>query len=58
MKHKAKTNGKAPIALAALRRAAKKAVELARQTGTPAYVLANGKIVDVAKPGRKNRTGA
>jgi hypothetical protein len=41
-------------ALKALRRAAKKAIELARLTGTPAYVLENGRIVDIAK--RKRRT--
>jgi hypothetical protein len=39
-----------PPALIALRRAAKKAVELARRMGTPAYVLENGKIVDIARP--------
>ena len=44
-----------PPALKALRRAAKKAVELARLTGTPAYVLENGRIVDIAKRKRKTR---
>jgi hypothetical protein len=39
----------------ALRRAAKKAVELARQTGTPAYVLENGKIVNIARQPSKPR---
>jgi hypothetical protein len=39
---------KKPAALAALERAAKKAVELARRTGTPAYVMENGKIINVA----------
>jgi len=43
-------------ALAALRRAARKAVELARRTGTPAYVVENGRIVDLAKRGRTNRS--
>ena len=38
-----------PVALAALRRAAKSALELARRTGTPAYVLVDGKIVDLAE---------
>lgn len=33
----------------ALKRAARNAVELARRTGTPAYVLINGRIVDIAK---------
>ena len=41
-------------ALNALRRAAKTAVELARATGTPAYVMENGKIVDATK--RKGRS--
>jgi hypothetical protein len=47
--------GKAPPALKALRRAAKNAVELARRTGTAAYVMENGRIIDAAKPIRKNR---
>jgi hypothetical protein len=33
----------------ALRRAAKRALELGRQTGTPVYVIKRGKIVDIAK---------
>ena len=37
----------APVAL---RRAARQAVELARRTGTPAWVLKDGKLVDAAKP--------
>jgi diaminopimelate decarboxylase len=41
--------------LRALRRAAKKAVEFARQTGTPCYVLENGKIVDIARSSRRAR---
>ena len=32
----------------ALRRAAKRALELGRQTCTPVYVLKQGKIVDIA----------
>ena len=32
---------------AALQRAALKALELARQTGTPCYVWQNGKIVNI-----------
>ncbi len=51
----AKGNKRAPAALKALRRAAKKAVELARLTGTPAYVMKNGKIVDAAKRTGKTR---
>ena len=38
--------------LRALKRAAKKALELARQTGTPCYVMKGSKIVDIAKRGR------
>jgi hypothetical protein len=57
MKRKAPSIAKEPVpdALKALRRAAKKAVELARLTGTPAYVLENGRIVDIAKRKRKTR---
>jgi hypothetical protein len=57
MKSKPASNGKKPIppALKALRRAAKEAVELAHRTGTPAYVLRNGQIVDAAKRPRKVR---
>ena len=46
-----------PIAFAALKRAAKRAVELARQTRTPAWVLEGEKLVDVTqlrKPRKKN----
>ena len=35
--------------LRALRRSAKRALELALQTGTPVYVWENGKIVDLTK---------
>jgi hypothetical protein len=54
MKPKSTANGKKPppAALKALRRAAKKAVELGRLTRTPAYVLKNGQIVDAAKQAR------
>ncbi|MFL5243080.1 MAG: hypothetical protein ACJ8FY_13310 [Gemmataceae bacterium] len=45
--------------LKALQRAGKKAVELARLTGTPALVIRNGQIVDAAKrksiPAKKKR---
>ncbi len=34
---------------AALRRAARRAWELGRKTGTPVYVLKNGRIVDLTK---------
>ncbi len=56
MKAKASSTEKmAQDALKALRRAAKKAIELARLTGTPAYVLENGRIVDIAKRSRPPR---
>lgn len=35
--------------LRALRRAARRALELGLQTGTPVYVWKNGKIVDLTK---------
>ena len=38
---------------AALRRAAKRALEIGLETGTPAYVLENGKIVDLTKRYRR-----
>ncbi|MEN3328896.1 MAG: hypothetical protein V7638_3703, partial [Acidobacteriota bacterium] len=38
--------------LRALRRAAKRALELGLQTGTPVYVWKNGKIVDRTKEQR------
>jgi hypothetical protein len=41
--------------LAALEQAGKKAVELARRTGTPAYAIVGDKIVDSAKPTRRQR---
>ena len=50
--------------LPALKRAAKNALELARQTGTACYVMEGNKIVDIAKRGRakpkakKNRRSA
>jgi hypothetical protein len=57
MKSRASSDGEkmATDALKALRRAAKKAVELARLTGTHAYVLENGRIVDIGKRKRKTR---
>jgi len=39
--------------LIALQRAARKARELAEQTGTPFYVLRDGKIVDLILEGKK-----
>jgi hypothetical protein len=37
----------------ALRRAAKRALEIGLQTGTPVYVLKNGKITDLTKEYRR-----
>jgi hypothetical protein len=42
-------------ALRSLRRAAKAAVALAHMTGTPAYVMENGEIIDIAKPHSSRR---
>ena len=47
---------KYPDALAALERAAKKALERARQSGTAAYVLENGKIINIAARSPTKRT--
>jgi hypothetical protein len=38
---------------AALRRAAKRALQLGLETGTPVYVLIDGKIVDLTKQHRR-----
>jgi hypothetical protein len=38
---------------AALRRAAKRALQIGLETGTPAYVLIDGKIVDLTKQHRR-----
>jgi len=40
----------------ALRRAAKRALQLGFQTGTPVYVLKHDKIVDLTKQRRKRNT--
>jgi hypothetical protein len=45
--------------LRALRRAARRALELGLQTGTPVYVWKNGKIVDLTKdqkPSKKSKS--
>jgi hypothetical protein len=45
--------------LRALRRAAKRALELGLQTGTPVHVWKDGKIVDITKeqrPSKKSRS--
>jgi hypothetical protein len=47
---------KNPDALPALERAAKKARELARRTGTAAYVMENGKIINIAARSPSKRT--
>jgi hypothetical protein len=56
---KSKARTYLPPALPALKRAARDAVELARRTGTPAWVLVDGKIVDATKlqkrPPKKKR---
>jgi hypothetical protein len=53
MKVKSKpTSDLADSALIALKRAGKNALALARQTGTPCYVMEGNKIVDIAKHGR------
>jgi len=41
----------------ALKRAAKRALELGIQTGTPVYVMEKGRIVDIAKRSRKRVAG-
>jgi len=40
---------------AALRRAAKRALQIGLETGTPVYVLEDGKIVDLTKRQRRKR---
>ncbi len=56
MNHKPKTKLKRPpAALAALKRASQQALDLARQTKTPAWVLDGDKLVDAAKSQRKPR---
>lgn len=39
----------AQVTLRALRRAAKRALELGLKTGTPVYVMRNNKIIDLTK---------
>ncbi len=39
---------------AALRRAAKRALQIGLQTGTPVYVLIDGRIVDLTKRHRRH----
>jgi hypothetical protein len=40
---------------AALRRAAKRALQIGLETGTPVYVLEDGKIVDLTRRFRRRR---
>ena len=42
-----------PTALAALKRASQQALELARQTKTPAWIMEGDKLVDATKSPRK-----
>ena len=55
-----KMNSKDPDIIAsekALRRAARRALQIGLQTGTPVYVIKKGKIVDLTKqPRRKTKT--
>jgi hypothetical protein len=56
---KGRKNGKpaVPPSLVALRRAAKMALDLARQTGTSCWVEEDGKIIDIArtKPAKRKK---
>jgi hypothetical protein len=54
---KATAKHKSPFrpALQALRRAAKKAIELARMIGTPTYLVQNARIENAARWTRKPR---
>lgn len=52
-------SGEEEETLRALRRAAKRALELGLQMGTPVYVWKNGKIVDLTKeqkPSKKSKS--
>ncbi len=42
-----------PLALAALKRASEQALELSRQTKTPAWVLEGDKLIDATQPAGK-----
>ena len=44
-----------PKALAALKRSAKQALELARQTNTPCWIMVGDKIVDATKLPRESQ---
>jgi len=54
-----KMNSKDPDIIAsekALRRAARRALQLGLRTGTPVYVIKKGKIVDLTKQVRRKTT--
>ncbi len=56
MNHKSAAKSKQqPPALAALKRASEEALELARKTKTPAWVLEEDKLVDATQSQRKPR---
>ena len=40
---------------AALKRAARRALDTARRTGTPCYMMLRGQLVDIARDGRFTR---
>ncbi len=46
-----------PVALAALKRASQQALEVARQTNTPAWVMEGDKLVDATQPAGKKGNG-
>jgi hypothetical protein len=52
MSRRVKHSKEAKDTLRALRRAAKRALELGLQTGTPVYVWKDGRIVDLTKEQR------
>jgi diaminopimelate decarboxylase len=52
------TSRDAQQATEALKRAARRARELAERTGTPCYVLRDGRIVDIARKGHLLQTAA
>ncbi len=58
MSHKPTTKAKRkPAALAALKRASQQALELARRTKTPAWVMDGDKLVDATQPASKKGNG-
>ena len=55
MSSRAKHSREIEDTLRALRRAAKRALELGLQTGTPVYVWKNNQIVDITKEQRPSK---